>query len=281
MIERYVEIRRTSDILYDVQEVRKATENRLRTLPKEVYGVYPTTLRKLEDMLTKRLEELLDGIPVWDHYLKDLTGVGPRIAGAIIGRIAIKYVKVDKLDGFTEVQKRYSVKRKDGIYVPVERGIQAFPNVSKFWKYFGLHTENGRAPRRQRGKKLGTNEFLKMMVLGRFVPTIIKLGAKGIRSKYYDLYLKMREEYRAKYSIALKDFRLCPRWKECEELLKKKAERLGRKMKEPPCLAHIDAMAKRYVGKEFVKDLWVNWRKIEGLHVTPTYAEAKLGPGCR
>jgi len=280
-IERYVEIRRTSDILYDVQEVRKATENRLRTLPKEVYGVYPATLRRLEKMLTARLEELLDGVPVWDRYLKGLTGVGPRIAGAVIGRVAVKYVKADEGDEFTEVQKRYSIKRKDGVYVPVERGIEAFPNVSKFWKYFGLHTEDGTAPRRQRGRKLDTNEFLKMMVLGRFVPTVIKLAArwKGkARSGYYDLYLKMKEEYRVKYSAALKDHRLCPRWRECEQRLKKRAQRLGRKMKKPPCRAHIDAMAKRYVAKEFVKDLWVNWRRIEGLPVTPTYAQAKLGP---
>jgi hypothetical protein len=40
---------------------------------------------------------------------------------------------------------------------------------------------------------------------------------------------------------------------------------------------HIHAMAKRYASKMFLADLYANWRRIEGLPVAPTYAEAKLG----
>lgn len=36
-------------------------------------------------------------------------------------------------------------------------------------------------------------------------------------------------------------------------------------------------MAIRYMIKMFLKDLWVAWRTLEGLPVTPDYAEAKLG----
>lgn len=40
---------------------------------------------------------------------------------------------------------------------------------------------------------------------------------------------------------------------------------------------HKHNMATRYMVKMFLKDLWLEWRKIEGLPITPDYAEAKLG----
>lgn len=40
---------------------------------------------------------------------------------------------------------------------------------------------------------------------------------------------------------------------------------------------HRKNMAIRYMVKVFLKDLWVAWRTLEGLPVTPDYAEAKLG----
>lgn len=41
--------------------------------------------------------------------------------------------------------------------------------------------------------------------------------------------------------------------------------------------AHIDNMAKRKMVKDFLRDIWPVWRKLEGLPVTPPYSEAKLG----
>lgn len=41
--------------------------------------------------------------------------------------------------------------------------------------------------------------------------------------------------------------------------------------------AHIHNMAKRYVIKEFLSDLWTAWRILEKLPVRPTYEEEKLG----
>lgn len=39
---------------------------------------------------------------------------------------------------------------------------------------------------------------------------------------------------------------------------------------------HINKMALRYMIKQFLVDLYINWRKLEGLPVAPSYAEAKL-----
>lgn len=40
---------------------------------------------------------------------------------------------------------------------------------------------------------------------------------------------------------------------------------------------HRDNMAKRYMIKQFLVDLYAKWREIEGLEVHPPYSEAKLG----
>lgn len=40
---------------------------------------------------------------------------------------------------------------------------------------------------------------------------------------------------------------------------------------------HIDAMAKRYMIKQFLRDMWVTWRNLEGLPVDDPYEVAKLG----
>ena len=55
----------------------------------------------------------------------------------------------------------------------------------------------------------------------------------------------------------------------------------NRKLNDPrmkdESLAHIDKMAKRYMIKIFLTDLFVAWKKIEGLPVPPSYEEKFLG----
>jgi len=273
LLETYLELRRVSDILYDVQEVRKATANRLRGLPKEVYGVYPEALINIEKQLDKRLAVILMEIPVWNSWLRDVKGIGPRLAAGILSRIAVTVVK--NLDNLSEVQRRFAVKRKDGYLIPIYRGIQGFPNISKLWKYCGLHTENGIAPRRKRGEKATWNPWLKMMLLGRLATSFVRT-AQG--EKYEQIYRKQKSYYMGpdKYGPALENPEKCPRYAECIRRLAERAARLGREIKHPPCKAHIDAMARRYMIKEFVKDLWAEWRKAEGLPVFPPYWEERV-----
>ncbi len=50
-----------------------------------------------------------------------------------------------------------------------------------------------------------------------------------------------------------------------------------KRTKQEKTPGHRKNMAIRYMVKMFLKDLWVAWRTLEGLPVTPDYAEAKLG----
>lgn len=133
-------------------------------------------------------------------------------------------------------------------------------HISSFWRYAGLDVaEDGRGRSRKKEhlidveyeskdgelktkKGITFNPFLKTKLVG-------VLGSSFLRSaspyrQVYDGY-KHRLEYHADHKDKSK--------------------------------GHKHNMAIRYMVKMFLKDLWLEWRQIEGLPVTPDYAEAKLG----
>ncbi|MEN6565906.1 MAG: transposase [Veillonellales bacterium] len=137
-------------------------------------------------------------------------------------------------------------------------------HISSFWKYAGLDvvvnedgTTEGRSRKahhlveqqytdkdgkEQTKKGISFNPFLKTKLVGVLGSSFIKL-----RSPYRDLY----DGYK---------FRL----------------------ESNPALAEMTKLHKhnravRYMIKMFLKDLWLKWRELEGLEITPDYAEGKLG----
>lgn len=98
----------------------------------------------------------------------------------------------------------------------------------------------GQAPdsKRKKGEKLDYNPELKKVCW--------KIGESFIKtnSPYKEIY-DARKEYEKDHSPDLTD-------------------------------GHQHNRAKRYMVKEFLKDLWLTWREMEGLEVTPPYAVAKL-----
>jgi hypothetical protein len=52
--------------------------------------------------------------------------------------------------------------------------------------------------------------------------------------------------------------------------------KLAIEKKEKGAKLHVRLMTMRYVEKRFLSDLWVTWRKLEGLPVTEPYAIAIL-----
>jgi hypothetical protein len=42
---------------------------------------------------------------------------------------------------------------------------------------------------------------------------------------------------------------------------------------------HVRLMAMRYTEKRFLSDLWLEWRRLQGLPVTEPYAHSVLGHG--
>lgn len=131
--------------------------------------------------------------------------------------------------------------------------------VSSLWKYSGLDVVNGigRSKRKecleeveyidkngQKKKKLSItyNPFLKTKLVGVLADVFIK--SKSEYRKYYDDYKNRLENH--------------PKHKDKTKL-------------------HKHNMAKRYMIKMFLRDLYNAWRPLEGLEVYPPYEVAKLG----
>ena len=161
-IEKILELRRLVDVLYDIQDVRIRTANRLRQMPKATRQVYVGPLLSVEANLTSRVEGLLAYFPIYTEFLYNVRGVGPRISGCIIANTMIRFEKVEK-DDFADLLEKvnseefddleYSVRQielaqkteRGGYLIPVIRGIGAFATVSKFWWWWGLGVKIGRA----------------------------------------------------------------------------------------------------------------------------------------
>jgi len=143
--------------------------------------------------------------------------------------------------------------------------IRAADHISSFWKYAGLDVvidENGKGKGRcrckdhlieveyinKKGEKtkrdsITFNPFLKTKLIGVLGPSFVKQKD----SRYRDIYdgYKHRIENHPGHAEKTK--------------------------------GHRNNMAIRYTVKIFLQDLWLAWRKLEGLPITPPYAEAKLG----
>ncbi len=117
-------------------------------------------------------------------------------------------------------------------------------HVSSLWKYAGLTPES----KRVKGQKIDWNPFLKT--------TCFKIGQAFVKTRgyYRDVYDEAKEGYK-----------------------KKHPERIEENGKVKYNKGHIDMMARRYVVKIFLKDLWLFWRELEGLEITEPYVISHLG----
>lgn len=129
-----------------------------------------------------------------------------------------------------------------GVIVAELETAARYETASKMWAYAGLHvdTRTNTAARRRRGEKANWNNFLKTKLLGVLAPCLIKANSPW--RKFYDDY---------------KHRKASAGWGKSD--------------------GHRHAAAMRYMVKMFLLELWKEWRTLEGLPVTPTYAEAKLG----
>jgi len=223
LIRKENDLKQKSNIYYDVQDVRKRSNNRLLSVG-VVKGTYPTELKQLELSIRKDIETDLDKYPIWTQYLCNIKGIGATLGANIIGTL-----NIHKAD-----------------------------HISSFWKYCGYHTdENGKAIKRVKGKKLDFNIKNRAMMWN--------IGDSLIRcqnANYRNVYDQRKAIETKKLNNPTDNPKNCPMYKECRA-------RIGHK---PACKLHIHNRAKRYMIKQFLADLWLNWRKIEGLSVSPPYA---------
>lgn len=229
-------VRNLVEIYYDVQDVRIRSFNRLRQVG-EVKGVNPNLLKELEKQIKDYITHEIKTLPIYKNFLKPVKGIGPILSGGILA-----WLDPYKAD-----------------------------HASSFWKYCGLHVVDGKAIKRQKGKKLGFN--VKMRVLAwKIAKSFVRQRTPFYREIYDEAKLKENE----KLGNCIENPQNCSMYKDCIKKFKTKAKRIGSNPKKPPCKQHIDYRAMRKMVKRFLADLWTTWRSLEGLPVTEPYAIAIL-----
>jgi len=260
---------------YDLQKLRIASLHRsepkqgeapkiiLDDHDKEYIDHMGHGIKKLERDALKEITRIASQSVVY-NYLVSLRGVGPTIAGFLISEFDI------------------------------HRSIRP----SQFWAFAGLHVEDGKSPRPHKGEKLKWNKWLR-------AKCVFVLGGALIKSNNAE-YRELYDGYKHRKFTQLGGCSACKGtgeaispeskkkvkcWNCVGDTIKTKTVVDG-KTKITKKLSHLftperapwgnsDAhrhqAAVRYMVKQFLADLWREWRTREGLPVVPTYHEAKQG----
>jgi|SRR5215471_4525924 len=212
-------------------------------------------LEKQETRQFDQLESQLNKFKIWTHYLvkgsrcmggrEIQSGIGPAMGGVLISWL-----------------DPYKAR-----------------NISSFWKYCGLDVADdgrGRSRRKEhlvereyidKNGRLNTrmsityDPFLKTKLMGVLAGSFIRSGSPW--RQVYDGYKHRLLSDESRIKIELKEW-------------KKRNDR-GDDMTNLWAPGRIDTAAKRYMIKQFLAELWVTWREMEGLPITQPYAVDKLG----
>jgi len=212
-INRYID-QHLEELLEEVykKELTEAEKNYIKN-----FVEMGKTLKREEDKVKKMMEEYLKTEPMWE-WLKNIRGISMVLATNLLRYFDIRKAK----------------------------------HPSSFWKYAGLHVENGVAPRRSKGKKLDFNIKARSL-MWKIADSFIKQRTP----KYREMYDRVKKKYleqeypkgylKSKYpGYSEEDTKLTPK--------------------------HAELRARRYIAKQFLLDFWLEWRKREGLPVTPPYS---------
>lgn len=241
--------RRTQEnILYGLNNRIKAAERAGVELTDE----FNSTLRELHRVslndnkcLERDIERACKQLPVYSTWIKTTHGLGPLGIGLILG----------SLSTMNEL-----------------RSPEDFATVAKLWRYFGFAVDDGSAERnkgfdRDVGDISGGAPWRKAIVIGRIVEPVVR-GTEGVSKNgavrkagpYRVYYDTVKQHYRERNDLGEFAERAA------HDLVTKKGgtvlQRESWSAGRLPDL-HIDNMARRAVGKQILKDLWLAWREAE------------------
>lgn len=135
----------------------------------EYFDVQVKQNKEFEEELKKKIDKLIKQHP-WGEYLMNIKGIGPVIAGSLIG----------ELNGFV-----YGTIEKDSknVVSKVLGKGRHFEGTCNLWAYAGYGVNNGVAQKRTAGEKSSWNKYLKL-TLFKFAESFIKGG--GPYREIYD-----------------------------------------------------------------------------------------------
>ena len=203
------------------------------------------SLLEVEKRNVKSMTDLVKDHPLYKEFFTrpECKGIGPETAAACIALFDIK--KARHASSFWKYAGLNPVTRmdKDGNFIHEANSKKYTEEYEYIDKEGNLQTKKG----------ITYNPQLKTILLGVTAGNIFKrcihkhpktkelLSVEGYAVQYMDYKNRKKQEH--------------PEWSD----------------------AHIHNVAKRWMMRNFVRDLWVAWRKIEGLPVTIPYEQEYLG----
>jgi len=261
MTERTEELKLLVSTYYALQKERIQTGNRIKALERsgvaksratDLHEHLDEELKRIETWIADKVEDRLEGVDIYNAWLRHVPGVGPMLAAGLISVI----------DPISEVEK-----------------------PSSLWKYAGLHVVDGKAPKRARGTKVDWNPFARTLTW-KISDSFVKAG--GYYRKVYDR-ARHKEDNRAPFKVPIEDAQGYLLAENVGSI--KKGEMIGRenfskfrkqaKGRKDVLVTLTDMhkfnRAKRKAVKLFIAHLWAIWRDLDGLPVRVPYVVEKLG----
>lgn len=251
-VEKEIKLGTNSGIEKIIRTMQKDENAEIRLiktkLDYELMGTY-MGLVETEEQMVKIIEKEVKAHPLWDAFFKDVKGCGP-----LMSAVCIAYFDVHKAR-----------------------------HASSFWKYAGLDTVDVERP-----KVLGYDDKGKA-ITSETETEHVREGRQRKHTETFEYLTKDGEKATKKgltYNPELKT-KLCGVLGSCflkspgsyyEQIYRDYRNRLDNRVDiQGYTAAHKHAMANRYMIKQFVRDLWVCWRALEGYVVTEPYEVAYLG----
>jgi hypothetical protein len=192
------------------------------------------------------LDKFLTGIPIWDTFLRDTVGIGPAMGAVIITEIDIHKAKYPS-----------SLWR----YAGLDTGPDGLGRSRRAEHLVDYQYEDKNGEEKTR-KGLSYNPFLKTKLMGVLAGSFIRLNSPW-RAIYDDRKHRLTTDP-SKPKVTPEEFK-----------------RLYRKDKTVMAThwrpGRISDAAKREMIKQFLVELHTKWRALEGLPVTTSYHEGRMG----
>lgn len=260
--------------LYDYQDMRLRTAGRLRlkaddsyqteenqSVPVMVDREIPALVdikdetREIENRLAKAIKKEIESLPIWEAFFDGVKGCGPLMAAACIAEFDIERAttvsKMWQFAGLNPGEVRAKKIEKVTKKTDTSKAIRTFENA-KGEKCMIVESEiMVRGDRLTPGCVAPYNSWLRTKLVGVLAGCMIKCQSSYALDFYYPYKARLEQEQNCITGTDKK-------WAE---------ESKG----------HRDMAAKRYMIKQFLKDLYVAWRTLEGLPVREPYQVEYLG----
>lgn len=244
-ITQYSLIRNIVDSFYDIQRLRIATDNRLHKMERAeiVATEHYDRLLTLSETLNRE-ERLLN------EYLDGWIKTQPIASNWLLKQKGIGTIMASNLVAMIDIKRA--------------------KHISSLWKYAGLYPNAKLRRAKREDKERITNELK------------AKLGREPERKEIENEWKKYRETLKSPFNATLRmtcykigTQLLMAKNQDYEPIYRSKKEEYLKR--EGMSKLHAELMARRYMVKMFLRDLWLRWRALENLPVSEPYPVAILG----